>query len=186
MHHASPVCCLFRSALKSLPPSPVVRVCLVFGVWSVCRVCVCVCVTASDQRTLGQQLCLWDMHTPLAARALNCSVGGRITCVQWSPSGQFLAVGGSSGCVVLVDTESWEQTPVCQVDGGGGGGGGGGGHGGVQQLCWVSAVDCVMVQQQQQQGAEGQGQGGLVYTLHLPDSGGGDRDRDLAGKGVSE
>ena len=81
--------------------------------------------------------------------------------------------------MVLIDTESWEQTPVCQLDGGG-----------VEQLCWVSAVDCMMVQQRSLslrglQAGRG-GRGGLVYTLHVPDSGGGDRDRDLAGEEEGE
>lgn len=66
---------------------------------------------ASDRRTLGQQLVVWDMYG-LTGRALPCSAGGpsaallsaatlgfiplpglNITCVQWSPSGQFIAVG---------------------------------------------------------------------------------------------
>ena len=70
-----------------------------------------VCCVASGQRTLGQQLYIWDMYS-LTARAFHCSVGGAassllaaatlglvplgdqsITCVQWSPSGQFIAVG---------------------------------------------------------------------------------------------
>ena len=72
---------------------------------------------------------------------------------------------------MLIDTESWEQTPVCQVDGGG-----------VEQLCWVSAVDCMMVQQPRGSDLGAGACGGLVYTLHLPDSDGGDRDRDLAGE----
>jgi len=146
---------------------------------------------ASERRTLGQQLVVWDMYG-LTGRPLPLSAGGpsstllsaatlglvplpglNITCVQWSPSGQFIAVGCSNGVVVLVDTESWEQTPVCRVDGGG-----------IEQLCWVTAVDCMLVQQQRRGGVavdRGSGaRGGLVYTLHLPDSGGGDRDKDLA------
>lgn len=83
----------------------------------------------------------------------------------------FVAVNNSSslfsnGTVVLVDTETWEQTPVCRLRGTGGAWIGLNSCDGVRQLCWVSPVDCLLV------GGTDTG-GGEVYSLHVPDSGGG-------------
>ena len=60
---------------------------------------------------------------------------------------------------MLIDTESWEQTPVCRVDG----------NLGIEQLCWVNSVECIIIQQVHPDGTGGVSRGGVVYSMRIPE-----------------